>query len=518
MPYEYIANGKKVSLALDDKLVAVRFREPAPHSMRAEVAARAQVGPLIKRIEVPGEKFTVFEVNRPAQPRNMHVREAARAIDSEPEVARATPVFRVGDTRVIAPDRLVVGFKPKVSHTDDILRQHGCDVLERQGDEYLVALSESEDPFEVAERLTRLQEVDYAEPDFVTLGRHIPKGAHAAPSREAGAAPGPATSGDDPLADRQYALRITKALDAWSLQQGDASIRIAILDEGVEVGHRDLEEAIAGHFDATDNGTGQDPNPWDAHGTCCAGLAGAVAKNEIGVRGIGAGCSIVAVRIAYATQDDQDHWVTKDWWIKNGIDLAWQNGADILSNSWGGGAPSSAITNAFERARTNGRGGKGCIIVIAAGNENGPVSFPGNLPNVLTVSASNEYDEPKTKTSQDGETWWGSNFGPEVSVAAPGVHNYTTDISGESGYNDGNVLDGDYVSNFNGTSSATPIVAGAAGLVLSANGNLNEAQVRQIICATADKVPTVTYVNGHNKKMGYGRLNVLKAVQAAQSM
>lgn len=98
--------------------------------------------------------------------------------------------------------------------------------------------------------------------------------------------------------------------------------------------------------------------------------------------------------------------------IRRAIDWSWENGADILSNSWGGGSPSSAIMNAFERARTQGRNGKGCVIVIAAGNDSGPVTFPGTLDNVLTVSASNEFDEFKTKTSQDKETWWGSNFGP----------------------------------------------------------------------------------------------------------
>jgi thermitase len=204
-------------------------------------------------------------------------------------------------------------------------------------------------------------------------------------------------------------------------------------------------------------------------------------------------------------------WVTSDAVIARAIDWAWQNGADVLSNSWGGGPPSSAIRNAFERARTQGRGGKGCVIVIAAGNDSGPVSFPGTLPNVLTVAASNERDEFKTKTSSDGEFWWGSNFGPEVAVAAPGVHNVTTDISGADGYDLTN-----YTATFNGTSSATPIVAGAVGLVLSANKNLTEADVRNLITQAADKVGSQPYVNGRNDQFGYGRLNVLKAVQMAQ--
>ena len=157
----------------------------------------------------------------------------------------------------------------------------------------------------------------------------------------------------------------------------------------------------------------------------------------------------------------------------------------------------------------------GCVILVAAGNDSGSVSFPGKLPNVLTVAASNEFDEPKTRISQDGENWWGSNFGLEVDIAAPGVHNYTTDISGTDGYNAGGAVDADYVDNFNGTSSSTPIVAGVAALVLSANPNLREAQVRRILKESADKVGQVIYFNNRSDLMGYGRVNALRAVELA---
>jgi len=143
------------------------------------------------------------------------------------------------------------------------------------------------------------------------------------------------------------------------------------------------------------------------------------------------------------------------------------------------------------------------------------VAFPASLPNVLAISASNEFDQPKTKNSADDETWWGSNFGPEVDLAAPGVHNFTTDIVGQDGANPGGVVNADYVNNFNGTSSSTPIVAGVAGLVLSVNPNLTEGQVRRLLTQTADKVGQVVYTNGRNNQMGQGRVNALRAVQAA---
>ena len=167
------------------------------------------------------------------------------------------------------------------------------------------------------------------------------------------------------------------------------------------------------------------------------------------------------------------------------------------------------ITNAFERARTNGRLGKGAVIVVAAGNAQMEVSYPGNLPQVLTVGASNQWDRRKTKTSQDGENWWGSNFGTGLDLMAPGVHILTTDISGARGYAGGMTTD-----TFNGTSAATPFVAAAAALLISACPDLGEADVRRHLTITADRM-----FLGNSKldpNAGSGRLNVFNGLRAAR--
>jgi thermitase len=503
MVYEYKANGKKVVLPVDEDFIAVKFSESAPRSSRASVANKPELGSFSSRFEIPGEKFTILPVAQTPQPRNVRFNAAMEALKATNEVVQVAPIFKLGNSQVLATDRLSVGFIPQIQNSQEILARYGCQIIEEYGNnEYLVELQESDDPFKITAQLDALPEVGYAEPDFVTIGKHIPRKPSA-----------PVVRSNDPLLDQQYATKITKAVEAWNLQIGDPNIKIAILDEGVDTNHEDLAAAIVGSYDGTDDDTFQEPQRWDAHGTACSGLAAAIHGNQRGIKGIGGGCSLLAVRIAYSPRENAD-WVTENSWIRRAIDWSWQKGsADILSNSWGGGSPSTAITQAFERARTQGRNGKGCVIVIAAGNGSSSVDFPGNLDNMLTVSASNEYDEPKTKTSRDGENWWGSNFGPEVDVAAPGVHNYTTDISGDGGYN--RSVDGNYVDNFNGTSSATPIVAGAAGIILSANPELTEIEVRQIIHDTADKVGGVAYVNGRNDQMGYGRLNVLKAVEIA---
>ncbi len=496
----YKVGNKNIELIIDEDLIAVRFKEPAKQSTRLAISKKCGLGNYRDRNEVPNEKFTILPVGPAAEPRSVRHKKTIKSLGREKEVARTSDVYKFGDKSVITTDRVLVGFKPGTKSIKGLLKKFKGTVIESLGkDEHVVQLPEDADPLKVASQLLKEKNVDYAEPDFVTIGSHVAlrqtSTTNAAPL--------------DPGESKQYAPKITKAVDAWQLQSGKPEIVIAILDEGVDVDHKDLATAINGTFDGVDNDTFQDPHPWDGHGTACAGLAAAIPDNNEGIRGIGGGCSIQAIRIAHSPQRGAK-WVSRNSWVSRAIDWAWRNGASVLSNSWGGGAPSSAIFNAFERARTEGRNGKGCVIVAAAGNHSGEVLYPANLPSLLAVSASNEFDEFKTTTSSDGEDWWGSCFGPEVDLAAPGVHNFTTDISEDGGYTNTDYTD------FNGTSSATPIVAGAAALVLSANNDLNEREVRKILKDTADKVGSEPYVDGRNDQFGHGRLNVLAAVRKAQ--
>jgi hypothetical protein len=206
--------------------------------------------------------------------------------------------------------------------------------------------------------------------------------------------------------------------------------------------------------------------------------------------------------------------------LANGFNWAWTNGADVISNSWGGYAPSSIIDDAITNTLTNGRGGKGTVIVFAAGNENNTnIRYPGNSnPNILVVGALSPCGERKNLSSCDGENFWGSCYGSQLDIMAPGVKIPTTDRQGANGY-----TPTDYTTTFNGTSSACPYVAGVAALILSANPNLTAVQVNTVIEQTAQKVrtdlysyaPTLGRPNGtwHNE-MGYGLVNAYDAVLA----
>lgn len=497
MKYIVKLNGKDVELEQDDSKIAVRFRKEHRRSARATVvfSHSNSLNNFSQRIEIPNEEYTILSVMPDAE-----YNTTVDALANDDAVVKVNPVFRINDKTIIPTDRILVRLSEEVEAAVCLSLHGEYEPLSNETtSEYILQLHEGEDPLKKAKELSQIPGILYAEPDFVTMGRHLARDPKVVKR---------ADLSTDPLLNKQYAPTITRAVDAWKLQKGDRSVKIAILDEGVDTKHEDLNLNMLPGYDGTDDDGFQEPNAWDGHGTACAGLAAAIHDNRVGIKGIGGGCSIIPVRIAYSKQAGAD-WFTSNSWIARSIDWAWKNGASVISNSWGGGASSSAVEQAFKRAQTLGRDGKGCVVIIAAGNESGPVSFPGTVRDVLTVSASNEFDEFKTKTSRDGEDWWGSNFGPEVDIAAPGVHNLTTDISGLAGYTNNSYTD------FNGTSSATPIVAGAAGLVLSANQNLTGRQVQEILTSTADKVGRSPYIDGRNNQFGYGRLNVYAAILAA---
>jgi subtilisin family serine protease len=364
--------------------------------------------------------------------------------------------------------------------------------------QYLVKVpSQSKDAIDISNALFATGLFELAEPNFVRILKRQTA---------------------DPLYADQWGLKNTgqysgvvgadiKAEYAWSVTMGSSSIKVAVIDEGVSLNHPDLVATLLSGFDATGNGSGGGPSGNDAHGTGCAGIIAANSNNNLGGSGIAPNCKILPVRIAY---NSGGSWVTDDAKIANGINWAWQNGADVLSNSWGGGSPSSTITNAITAATTSGRGGKGSVVVFAAGNSNSAIIYPAYLSNVMAIGAMSMCNERKTPTSCDGENWWGSCFGPELDVVAPGVKIPTCDLPGAAGYGSG-----DYVTNFNGTSSATPHVSAICALVLSVNPNLTYSQVYDNIRCTANKVGSYVYTSGFNNEMGYGRVNVFNALMGA---
>lgn len=322
------------------------------------------------------------------------------------------------------------------------------------------------------------------------------------------------------------------APEAWTLTRGCTIIRVAVIDQGVDLDHPDLVANLLPGFDATDGGDGGiNGDCWgnDAHGTCCAGILGAV-NNTIGTIGVAHNCGIIPIRVSYTRNNIQ---IWNDDWMVNAINHAWDDdNADILSCSWGGGTSVTAVNNEISAALNQGRNNQGCIVVFSTGNNNTTVNWPANSnSDIIAVGAMSPCGERKNPNSCDNEDWYrpypyndylgGSNYGNEIDLIAPGVFIATSDIQGSAGYNTTVGPGGNYVQTFNGTSSATPHVAGVAALILSINPGLTQDQVRDIIESTCTKVGSYNYstVTGRNngswhQEAGYGCVNAYAAVQA----
>ncbi len=311
---------------------------------------------------------------------------------------------------------------------------------------------------------------------------------------------------------------------AWDFSQayGDPSVVIAILDSGVDSAHLDLNQ-VAG-YDYGDN----DSNPHDdsaqaGHGTACAGVAAGVADNSLGVAGVAGGCSIMPLKIANSAGTMYFSYII------DAIYHAADNGADVISMSFGAAISSDPATNAALQYAWNA----GCVNLAATGNENdSTISYPAINSNVIAVGAASPCGDRKRSSSDsgevnpgintdpngytcDGERWWGSNYGSTSQNAASAVDIIaptilpTTDISGGAGYSNN-----DYSSFFNGTSCATPYAAGVAALIRSAEPALTPSEIRTRLRDTALDVVNVESGAGWDRYSGYGMIDAQAAIAA----
>lgn len=427
------------------------------------------------------------------------VAEAAQTLSEQPGVDYSVPVFQIPDGEsdevMVLNPQFRVQFKPDVSEEeiDRLNKKYGVGIVAKDDlgpNSYLLQVTSKtkQDALDLANIYHESELTEYAEPDWIYKLKKLRPPVN------------------DPHYADQWALDKMNVPQAWYINRGRSSLKIAVLDEGVQTSHPDLAAKIVTPYDAVGNDNNQEPNSWDGHGTACAGIAASVTNNARGVAGVARECKILPVRIAYSSRPGAN-WTTNASWIARGIRTAVDRGADVLSNSWGGGPYSTTIRNAFRYAHTNGRGGKGCVNIAATGNsDRRSIGYPAKYPESLACGASNEWDQRKSRTSRDGENWWGSNYGPELDFLAPGVHIYTTDIRGSGGYGSG-----DYYHRFNGTSSATPNAAGVAALVLSVDPNLRQWEVRDILRLTARDLGG----RGWDEQHGWGRLDAQKALHAA---
>jgi subtilisin family serine protease len=316
---------------------------------------------------------------------------------------------------------------------------------------------------------------------------------------------------------------------AWQVTKGGGvpsagGMRIAVIDDGVDASHSDLNVSFLGYDGFGNNTIGCSdcafaPYGNDIHGTAVAGIIGAQ-HDGVGSVGIAPDATIIPIRIFRNSSHPNpslSQWAGEIETVR-AIDFAWYwADAHIINNSWGGGAASDAITSAITRAYTSGRGGLGTVVIFAAGNSSnraggyiGRVDYPAKLAffhPVLSVGAINRYGEPTNYTPRS------SVLTSRINVVAPSGHTtgscigdvVTTELVGSPGCQDGPNGNGDYTSTFSGTSAAAPQVSGAAALLLSKYPNLTVLDVIKRIQDTADHW-------GSANDFGAGKLNIGKLI------
>jgi thermitase len=285
----------------------------------------------------------------------------------------------------------------------------------------------------------------------------------------------PALSVSDPSFSSEWHLPKINAPTAWNSSLGGGVI-IAILDTGVDGTHPDLAPQMVAGWNFYDNNS----NTSDVvgHGTAVAGTAAAATNNALGVASVAGGARIMPVRISDPT--GYAYWST----VAQGITYAADHGARVANLSYQGASASSTIISAAQYLRS-----KGGVLITAAGNT-GAVDNTAPTSYVTVVGATDQSD---LRCSF-------STYGGFVDIAAPGTGIVTTNKGG--GY-----------ASWSGTSLATPIVAGAAALVIAERPDFSAAQIDAALTSTAVDLGAA----GADVYFGAGRVNAAAAVQQAAS-
>jgi PKD repeat protein len=307
---------------------------------------------------------------------------------------------------------------------------------------------------------------------------------------------------NDSLYNREYMsnnwnwhLDKISAEQAWDINKGSADIKVAIVDNAVWIDHPDLTNKIvlshdvttAGNQNSNPPGTG-DPGEW-SHGTHCAGLVGAESDNLIGVASIGYNVSLIGVKASSSNPGQINGGFAGIQWAAN-------NGADVISCSWGGSGHSTSEQNVMNTVY-----GMGIIVVAAAGNDgvNTP-HYPSAYNHVISVASTDESDV-KSDFSNYGATVDVSSPGGTSAAGTYGLLSTTYDLTAFG-----------YYDLYAGTSMACPVTSGLCGLILSVNPELTPDELEAVLEASCDDIDTVAGNESWAGQLGAGRINAYKAV------
>lgn len=277
---------------------------------------------------------------------------------------------------------------------------------------------------------------------------------------------------NDPFFNTQWHHAMIRSERGWDLHTGN-TVRIAIVDTGVDLTHPDLAPNLLPGYNSVDRvaqvngGQVMDIN---GHGTHCAGDAAAIGNNRVGVAGVGWNLRIIPVRTSNSPGGGA---FTTD--MMDGARWATNAGAKVVSVSYAG-VDSPLLQTTGQEMRT-----RGALLFYAAGNDNRDLAGFDHQ-DVIVVGATNQADAKADFSA----------YGRAIDVMAPGTDIVSTTLGGGYGPS-------------SGTSMACPVAAGLAALIFSYNPRLTPLQVEQILSNSAKSM-------GDTVRFGFGRIDVEKAM------
>ncbi len=532
-------NGKKINLEKEPDCITVYIYEPRKLE-------------LIQRLDgVLDVKNTFNEVYRLKvdDTRLEQIMASLRSQAFDLVCHHAYKPLGTNQTRYYITDKVTVKFKQGTSTEtiNNYLEEYRLRYVKSYNPQtYLLQITTStqSNPVKIANYLMEKKEVIYCEPNLINRfsTAYIPSDDQFQQQWHLMSQAGPELAADADISVTQ----------AWDITKGNRNIVIAVLDDGFDMSHPDFQGVgkVVYPKDFVDGDVLPNPGPADFHGTPCAGVAIAEDNGE-GVVGIAPGCAFMPVRIPFGADANLLYEI---------FDYVGKY-ADVISCSWGPPpvyAPLHQLVydKLTQLSESGGPRGKGCLILFAAHNFNAPLKDLKNVAGVKYLAGNRIYEhrDPiwngnathpdvmaiSASTSLNQKAAY-SNWGKEITVCAPSNNYHPLDFSkklkGRGITTTDNFRLGAYFSPnsrythfFGGTSSATPLVAGLAGLVWSANPNLTAKEVKQIIIDSTDKIEDTTPdillntqkgtydANGHSEWFGYGKVNAFKAVQQAVAL
>ena len=482
----------------------------------------------------PEAKVDVYRLDPATMATVDLAKSALRSLDNVRFAGRVLVMEGTGEP-VVYTENLFIKFVDRLSDNEcvDVLAGRGLMVkrkLEYAQNSYFAAAPEGtgQAVFDIARDLLLLDDVEYCHPEVVRRRSHktiFPDQWHL---RDA-------TIGGKKIkahANVEAAHKLTRG----------KGVVIAVIDDGIDIDHPEfaVSDKIVAPRDATmhihdPRPKDLDPQYPDDHGTACAGVA--CASGVHGCSGVAPEARLMPIRLAslLGSQDEADAF----YW-------AARNGADVISCSWGPldgkwwdpddpahtarqDLPASTRL-AIDFATRSGRGGKGCVVLFAAGNGGEPVEYDGyaSYEMVIAVAASNDRGVRSIYSDYGPAVWCAFPSGDADRRLPPGRPLpltrgiWTTDRRGKTGYNFGDIQRGDeagdYTATFSGTSSACPGVAGVVALMLSANPALTRAEVKALLASSCEKIDSAggKYdAKGWSPLYGHGRINAELAVKGA---